>query len=215
MSSIIGEAQSPNRPAVLVVHQVPFYRIGLSLGLGKEGFDVAEASSLDGTEKAIWDACLVQFDVVGESKGVADLRARYPEAAVVVVVDEPSVTSYRSALAAGADGVAPQDVALPEMINVLKTAMDGRTLLPVSIAHGLVRHPGQAPSELRLPDAAVGWLRALSHGESIASIARSAGYSERQMYRTMQQLYHQIGAKNRQQAIVLATKWGFTAVESG
>jgi DNA-binding NarL/FixJ family response regulator len=208
VSSDVDEIRPSSHSTVLVLHRVPVYRIGLVLGLEREGFAVAEISCLEDTDGLLWDVCLTQFDMPEAPRVITTLRESQPHAPVVVVISDPTVTSYRLAIGAGADGVASRDTGLPEIVGVLRTAMDGGMLLPAEVVRALVQQPTPTPDDLQLQDQTVSWLRALSRGESVAGIARAAGYSERQMYRMMQQVYRKIGANNRQHAIVLATRWG-------
>lgn len=53
-----------------------------------------------------------------------------------------------------------------------------------------------------------GWLRSLAAGITVAGLADRVGYSERETYRTLGELYTKIGVTNRTQAIIWATRHG-------
>ncbi len=53
------------------------------------------------------------------------------------------------------------------------------------------------------------WMRRLGRGEKIIDLARSAGYSERTMYRALNQLWEELGVSNRSEAIALASEKGW------
>jgi DNA-binding NarL/FixJ family response regulator len=53
------------------------------------------------------------------------------------------------------------------------------------------------------------WLRHLASGMTVAELARVAGYSERAMFRLLQSLYRQLGARTRIEAIVRAQEQGW------
>lgn len=53
------------------------------------------------------------------------------------------------------------------------------------------------------------WMRRLGQGEKIIDLARSAGYSERTMYRALNQLWDELGVRNRAEAIALVSEKGW------
>lgn len=53
-----------------------------------------------------------------------------------------------------------------------------------------------------------GWLEALSNGISTAQLAGQIGFSEREMYRRLRDLYGRMGVRNRTEALVWATYCG-------
>ncbi|NNL69033.1 MAG: hypothetical protein HKO70_03645 [Acidimicrobiia bacterium] len=52
------------------------------------------------------------------------------------------------------------------------------------------------------------WLERLGHGWSVTRLAAHAGLSRREMNRRLKALYNKLGATNKQQALVAATKQG-------
>lgn len=199
----------PEYPAVtetvvMVVHEVPAYRQGLRSGLSDVGFAVREAPSAalvgDG-----WNACLLTVGSVRDCDALAELRHRGP---VVALLADPTPVNYQLALRYGAAGAVAQSAALHEIGRALCAALDGMALLPVAVARALTAGAAPTPDALQLSGQLTEWLRALSQGLSIAAIAQIAGYSERQMYRRIQQLYRCIGARDRREAILIAARWG-------
>ncbi len=61
-------------------------------------------------------------------------------------------------------------------------------------------HPSTAEQE---------WLRHLARGDSVATVAARAGYSERMMFRLLRDLYTKIGAANRTEAMIRACDEGW------
>jgi DNA-binding CsgD family transcriptional regulator len=55
----------------------------------------------------------------------------------------------------------------------------------------------------------VSWLRQLAAGSTVAQLANQAGYSERAMFRLLQGLYQQLGARNRVEALLRAQQLGW------
>jgi DNA-binding NarL/FixJ family response regulator len=77
------------------------------------------------------------------------------------------------------------------------------------ILHALARRVATRFGE-RLPvdDADLERLRALAGGTTVAQLADDNGFSEREMFRILSDLYESIGVKNRTEAIVWAARYG-------
>jgi DNA-binding NarL/FixJ family response regulator len=140
---------------------------------------------------------------------IADLRRLESEPIILVLLVEATLDSYVRAMTMGVSGVASRD-ASPELIRrVAVEALQGRCLLPREVVVSLVARLGATRSGHRPLDRDVEWLRALAQGTSIMQMAVGAGYSERTMYRLLNGMYRRIGAKNRTEAILLATQSGW------
>jgi len=195
----------PCRGVVLVVHEAPAYRFGVASGLVRAGFAVREAACYaNATDR--WDICLLTVGSADEHETLA--AARTSGAPTVALLPAPRPGDYQMALRFGAAGAVAQDAAVQEIIDVIDAALRGAVLLPLEVARALADGSVPIPETIELDDQVADWLRALSQGVPISTIARTAGYSERQMYRQMQQLYRRIGARNRGEAISMAAKWG-------
>ncbi|GEM_PF-6408121 len=198
------------RALVMVVHGVPAYRYGLTAGLHEAGFAVREAPAITEVDDE-WDACLL---MVGSARECEALTSLHRRGAIVALLADPTPANYQMVLRCGAVGAIAQSAPIHEIVRVLDAALHGMALLPVELVRSLTGGPVPTPEVLELSGQLVGWLRALSQGSSIASIAQTAGYSERQMYRQMQRLYRRIGARNRREAIAIATRWGLDMAEA-
>lgn len=52
-------------------------------------------------------------------------------------------------------------------------------------------------------------LQALAHGSTVHELAQEVGYSERELFRILADLYRRMGVSNRSEAIVQVAMWGF------
>ncbi|MGH4022822.1 MAG: hypothetical protein ACRDT0_27015 [Pseudonocardiaceae bacterium] len=195
----------------VIVSRVPAYRQGLAIGLQEAGFDVHQAESPELPSELHWDACLLRVTRAFDLPELTRLRELQPSAPVIALISGATAGDHRLALHMGVDGAIPYDSSIVEIVNVLNMAFRGKAVLPVDVARALAEPVIDIPDELPLGADEMAWLRALSQGSSVTSIARVAGYSERQMYRLIQQTYRKIGVRNRWQAVALATQWGLTA----
>jgi DNA-binding NarL/FixJ family response regulator len=59
-----------------------------------------------------------------------------------------------------------------------------------------------------LTDVEQAWLRRLAAGGTVAGLARGCGYSEREMYRRLSDMYSRLGARTRTEALLLAERFG-------
>lgn len=75
------------------------------------------------------------------------------------------------------------------------------------MARALTRTPGRG-SPPRLVVAERAWLRELAQGSTVTALARTAGYSEREMYRLLAKLYTRLAATGRTEALLAAERWG-------
>lgn len=149
--------------------------------------------------------------VVDDSAGAARLRsgiaAQAPGTPCVVLLAEPTVAQYREALAAGATAL-PASSADHDVVAAVGAAAREFTYLPATAARILAGYDGDRPV---ITDREAGWLRALVDGTTVASLARTVGYSEREMYRVLGNLYERLGADNRTEALLRADRWGLLA----
>jgi DNA-binding NarL/FixJ family response regulator len=192
---------------VAVVDGLPAFRRGLAAGLAEHGFDVEERAR----PPEFGAAHAVVALTVGSGDDwslLGRLRALRPAPAVTVLLAEPRVACYRRALRLGAAGVVARDAAIEEIVAVIEAAMVGSTLLPQPIVRQLLEAGDHADDSLPVSECERGWLRALANGATIGRLAEAANYSERQMHRLIRCLYLRMGVSTREEAIVLAARWG-------
>jgi DNA-binding NarL/FixJ family response regulator len=127
--------------------------------------------------------------------------------AVVVVVDEATPQTCAQALRAGVTGVIAASDTPDDVITVLRCAGQGRTVLSRELAQALCRPATLLPSAALSADERA-WLRRLAAGGTVAGLARSCGYSEREMYRRLSAVYSTLGARTRTEALLHAERLG-------
>ncbi|MCA1188299.1 MULTISPECIES: hypothetical protein [unclassified Saccharopolyspora] len=213
-TSVSGDEATRN-PIVLIAHGVPAYRCGLALGLrnsAPDAFEVRESTPADAAERTGWDACLVEVPC-RDLAALAALRRARPDGVLIALLDAAGPDDYRAALRLGADSAAAQDADLDEIISVLRLALRGDVLLPRGVARALCTGPSRPPGAVQLTGVDRDLLTRLAMGNPVADIAKSTGYSERQMYRLVREIYHRLGSRNRSEAIATATRWGLITGE--
>lgn len=156
---------------------------------------------------------LVIDDTAGASRLRSAILGRAPETPCVVLLAQPTLARYREALAAGVTAL-PAGSADDDVVLAVQAAVRAFTYLPADAARMLAGHDGDRPV---ITEQEACWLRALVDGSTVASLARTVGYSEREMYRVLSNLYGRLGAGNRTEALLRADRWGLLtpALEEG
>lgn len=194
---------------VVLWDPLPAYRAGLIEALHRA--DIAA----EATENIVeWSArrhpavAIVTIED-GDVEVVIDLRAASPQTEVVALVGDASPASLEAAIRAGV--IAPVARAAPpeQVVRVVTAALKHETLMPGELVHALLNRGPVAEPTLSLPAEQIDWLRQLSHGTTVYELAQTAGYSQREMFRRLRSLYRKMGAGNRTDALLRATRWGW------
>ncbi len=144
-----------------------------------------------------------------ELDAIAAFVAEYPHIPVVAVVAILDLGEVASALRSGAAAVVAEDDEIEGYRAALENAIEGRTALPVALARSMARRiPASPDAAAWIEPVEASHLRKLAAGKTVAAIADDAGYSEREMFRILNELYAHIGVRNRTEAIVWAARHG-------
>ncbi len=139
---------------------------------------------------------------------VVDLRDSRWDLVMVTLTPDASQATYRRALRAGATAAAPADAPAEEVLDIVRSAMADRTILPASVARRLALDAPEVPTEFAPSMEEIGWLQSLATGSTTSSLADSVQVSAREMTRLLAELYDRMGADNRQSALIMAARWG-------
>lgn len=192
-----------------VIDRTPCFRAGLVCALERAGFAAYEVEHprnwLRLRRRA---ALLVTAEDPAELEDVALLRKVRADVAVVVLLGTASTAAYGFALRIAGCPAVGREAAPEEIIDVLQGALRNRTVLPFEVARELAVGVAGDAGGVRhcLGEQELGWLRQLAGDVTVRRLAASAGYSERQMFRLLQQLYRRLGVSNRQQALMQAAR---------
>jgi DNA-binding NarL/FixJ family response regulator len=209
--------EDPQTVRVVLTGLPPIYRHGLSAGLSAAGMTCTPLGTSAGLSALLGDQPRIpgqgggQVVVVVPADQALDVLtvlrdASGDETPTVHVVEEATAEACAEALRVGATGVVALDAELNQVIGVVRAAAGGQTLLPRQIAKALCRQ--QAGPVPQLLPRERDWLRHLADSGTVASLARTVGYSEREMYRLLGGVYARLGAGNRTEALLLAERWG-------
>jgi DNA-binding NarL/FixJ family response regulator len=153
--------------------------------------------------------------VTDDTDGARRLRARVMTAApgtpCVVLVREPTPERYREVLGSGATAL-PDSCTDADVVLAVGAAARSFACVPATVARALAGYDGARPV---ITAQEASWLRALVDGVTVASLARTVGYSQREMYRVLGTLYERLGASNRTEALLRADRWGLLGPPTG
>ena len=200
------------RAEIAILHVTSVVDYGLSLGLRQAGFTPARPTDVLGWALEAPGRLVVLPDTPTGLSLLEKLHAASDDLLSVALLQQASALSYRRALALCTSAV-PLEAELDLIIEVVAAARNGRSLLPAMVTRKLAAGApdGVAPT---LSAHEVGWLRTLARGGTVAAIARTGGYSEREMYRRLGALYGQLGATTRTDAILRAERFGLLTGEA-
>ncbi len=199
----------PQRPTrstdptpVVVLHPSASFRRGVGGALAPNSLVLDEPADL-----AEWLAADTRrVVVVGDGSELSDIPAANGNLTVVALVPTLEVDAYRRALAGGAHGVAHVDADPDTIAHVIRGAVTGEVILPREIARGLAGRP--PPAELRLSVEERGLLQRLSDGATVGQLADEFYLAERSVRRRLQNIYVQLRATGRAEALKRAGQLG-------
>jgi DNA-binding NarL/FixJ family response regulator len=140
---------------------------------------------------------------------LVDFTSNYPHIPVVAVLPELELSSFATVIRAGARGAVDDADSIVVLKEVLSAAIEARVSIPLPVARAMAqRIPPPQEIGATVDESEADWLRALAGGETVAGLAGSIGYSERETYRMLGNLYQRLGVTNRTEAIIWATRHG-------
>jgi len=198
---------------VAVSDPLPLFRRGVIDCLSVDGYEAESREDLlrwaRAEERRV---VLLTLDGPDDWGLLADLCRVPADVLVLVVLDDPSVSTYVRAISAGAAGAIRRDASPAAMREAFEAALNGKVVLPLMVLRALAApadgpEPGSA--EARPTPQEVDWLRQLAQGMTVARLADLVGYSERMMFRLLRDLYDKLDTTGRTEAIMRARDQGW------
>lgn len=189
----------------------PTFRRGLASLLRESGHHPVEIDELDAwTATPANRALVLALDGPSPVDGLAALTRDRPDLIAVAVLPTYDGDAAAAAFRAGATAVIHRNDDAAHLLEVIHHALNGHTLLPVDLAHLLANTPPiDATDQIGLTANELDWIRRLAAGDTVAKIAADTGFSERTMYRRLEQVFRRIGVHNRMDAAAWATRHGY------
>ena len=204
--------QSSHRIRILSVDDHPLLRAGIA-GLIADEDDmvlVAEAENgRDAVQKygqhhpdvTLMDLQMPEMDGLDALEAI---RARDPEARVVVLTTYPGDAQVLRALKAGACGYLLKSTLRTELLTTIRAVHAGRKALSPEVTYEVAEHVDKdplSPMEVRV-------LRMIADGNSNKDIGTELGVSEEAVKGQVRNILAKLGANDRTHAAVLGIKRG-------
>lgn len=155
---------------------------------------------------------------------LAELRERYPDAAVVVLSAERDAEKVRRALDFGARGYIPKSAKADVIINALRLVMSGGVYIPPEILAGGLSAPPQvhyAPADnpMASPEAAglterqINVLALIMQGKNNKTICRALNLAEPTVKNHVTAILRVLKVSSRTEAVITVNKLGWKIPE--
>jgi DNA-binding NarL/FixJ family response regulator len=207
--------QDADKLRVLLVDDHALLRAGLASVLQSQGFVVCGEAS--GGEAAVArfeelrpDVTLMDLQMPGlDGVGaIAKIRARHPDARILVLTTFDTDDDIERALRAGARGYLLKDAAVDELANAIREVHAGRTRVAPAVAAKLADRMTQV--QLTMRELAV--LRLLADGKTNKEIGGALAIAESTVKVHLTHLFEKLGVSNRTEAIAAASRRGLVRI---
>jgi DNA-binding NarL/FixJ family response regulator len=207
---------------ILVADDHPLYRDALVSAIGglKEDCEVSVSGSFDDAMKKLaddeFDLVLLDLQMPGSQglSGLAQLRAHYPSAPVVIVSATEDTGTIRRSLAMGAAGYVPKSSSIDEMREAVRLVLLGEVYVPENIDpnSGATDEESELIERLRsLTPQQTRVLGMLGEGLLNKQIAYELGVSEATVKAHVSAILLKLRVDSRTQAVIQLGKLGATA----
>jgi two-component system, NarL family, response regulator YdfI len=176
---------------------------------GREAVDLAASLAPD---VILMDLRMPVLDGMG---AIEILRREQPQIAIVILTNFNEDELMVKGLAAGAKGFLLKDTDRETLLNTIRAAARGETLLQPEIMSRLMQRTTTAASKSAGPSSKISLterelevLRAVARGERSKEIAVSLGITERTVKAHIASIFARLGVDNRAAAIAEAAKLG-------
>lgn len=207
---------------IAILSRNEIVREGLRRILADQGFIVEQAvSNAADLESESLQAAVILVDSLDLDDGLTsceDLRERYPDARIVLMVDEYKIDNVARAFASGAvDGYLVKAISCEPLAGALRLVAMGEKLLPSQIADSLsnpIMYPATHAPELggggpNLSSREVEILRCLVDGDANKVISRRLDIADATVKVHIKAILRKLRVKNRTQAAIWAVSRGF------
>ena len=188
------------------------------VGEASNGQEAVELAAKCSPDVILMDLRMPRLDGMG---AIEILRREQPQIAIVILTNFNEDELMVKGLAAGAKGFLLKDTDRETLLNTIRAAARGETLLQPAIMSRLMQRTTTAPlksvnpsSSVTLTERELEVLRAVARGERSKEIALSLGITERTVKAHIASIFARLGVDNRAAAIAEAAKLGLLGEKS-
>jgi two-component system NarL family response regulator len=217
---LLSEAARPvgaAKSTVMLVDDHALLRTGVANIINQETDlqVVAEASNgleaLAAYERHRPDVTLLdlRMPVMEGVEAVRQIRARDPQARVIVLTTYDTDDEISRALKAGAKAYVLKDISADQLIACIRDVLSGKTYLAPAAAAKLA----EGVTRVQLTPREMAALRLMADGKANKEIASELSISERTVKTHLGHLFEKLGVTSRTEAIKVATRRGLVRLE--
>jgi two-component system NarL family response regulator len=151
----------------------------------------------------------LRMPVMEGVEAVRHIRARDPQARVIVLTTYDTDDEITRALKAGAKAYVLKDISANDLIGCIRDVLAGKTYLAPSAAAKLA----EGVTRVQLTPREMATLRLMADGKSNKEIAGELSISERTVKTHLGHLFEKLGVTSRTEAIKVATKRGLVRLD--
>lgn len=196
---------------VMLVDDHAIMREGLSAVLTSHGIDVVGEAGDGATALQLYDTlapdvCVVDLRMT-PMDGVeltTQIRARAPEAHVILLTTYDTDEEVFRGLRAGASSYLLKDVGSAELVSTIRAVHEGRKVIAPAIAAKLAEHVASDVLTPRQTEV----LQCLSEGKSNLEVAHALNISEGTVKAHVKAILAKLNARDRTQALMIAFRRG-------
>jgi DNA-binding NarL/FixJ family response regulator len=196
--------------AEILEHQPDMHVVGQA-ETGEEAIELARKLQPD---VAVMDIAMPRLDGLEATRRIT---AECPRCRVLALTAHEEERTIIQLLQAGAVGYLPKTIGLDELIEAIRTAARGESVLPPAVAAVVVRHlakqePPEEPAH-PLTDRELEVLRCAAQGLTNYDIAQQLTVSVRTVEAHLTHVYNKLGVSSRTEAVVHAMRQGWIPPE--
>jgi DNA-binding NarL/FixJ family response regulator len=140
---------------------------------------------------------------------VRHIRARDPQALVVVLTTYDTDDEIARALKAGAKAYVLKDISADDLVNCIRHVLAGKTYLAPAAAAKLA----EGVTRVQLTPREMSTLKLVADGKANKDIATALDISERTVKTHLAHLFEKLGATSRTEAVKVATRRGLVRLD--
>ncbi|WP_294054738.1 response regulator transcription factor [Sphingomonas sp.] len=199
--------------SVLVVDDHPMLREGIGAVIERQADMRLVGEARDGAEAVTQHEALrpdvtlmdIQMPKLGGIEAIEAIRARTPDAAILVLTTYPGDTQALRALRAGAAGYLLKSCIRKELLDAIRAVNAGRRAICADVAHDIALHA----LEDRLTDREIDILRLVAEGHPNKQIAWRLSLSTDTVKAHMKNIFSKLGVADRTHAVIVAARRGY------
>ena len=217
MPSEAASATATRRANVLVVDDHALVRRGVANIINQEpdlhvvaeagnGIEAIAAYELHQPDVTLLDLRMPEMEGV---EVVRQIRARDPQALVIVLTTYDTDDEIARALRAGAKAYALKDISADDLVGCIRHVLAGRTYIAPAAAAKLA----EGVTRVQLTPREMSTLKLVADGKANKEIATALSISERTVKTHLAHLFEKLGATSRTEAVKVATRRGLVRLD--